>query len=102
VIDNRYFSDRAKRFARKLSLLRRLKIIPFKYVLCVSRLVRRKRVDRVFRIFADSGIAARDYKLVLVGDGLESARLQALADEQDLSHDIVQWLPAGAIVAGWV
>jgi glycosyltransferase involved in cell wall biosynthesis len=89
VVDNRYFAERAKQFSRKLSLLRRLAIIPSKYILCVSRLVHRKRVDRVLRIFADSGIAAQGYKLVVIGDGIESSRLQSLADDQDLSKYIV-------------
>jgi glycosyltransferase involved in cell wall biosynthesis len=89
VVDNRYFAERAKQFSGKLSLLRRRAIIPSKYILCVSRLVHRKRVDRVLRIFADSGIAAQEYKLVVIGDGIESARLQALADDRDLSKHVV-------------
>jgi glycosyltransferase involved in cell wall biosynthesis len=89
VVDNQYFSERAKQFSRKISLLHRLNVIPSKYILCISRLVRRKRVDRVLRIFADSGVAAQGYKLVVIGDGLEASRLHALADEQNLSKDIV-------------
>jgi len=89
VVDNRYFAERARQFTGKLSLLRRLAIIPSKYILCVSRLVRRKRVDRVLRIFADSGVAEQGYKLVVIGDGIESSRLHSLADEQNLSKYIV-------------
>ncbi len=89
VVDNRYFAERAGQFSRKLSLLHRLAVIPSKYILCVSRLVHRKRVDRVLRIFADSGIAAQGYKLVVIGDGIESSRLHSLADERNLSKCIV-------------
>lgn len=69
VIDNAFFRERGLRIASKATLLRRLGSLPDRYVICVSRLVARKRIDLVLRLFAESGAPAMGVGLVLVGSG---------------------------------
>lgn len=71
VVDNSYFEKQAGRYRRKLSLLQSRNILPKKYILCVSRLVSRKRIDRVLRIFKSSEVSEQGVKLIIVGSGPE-------------------------------
>jgi len=77
VIDNGFFKEQAARLRRKVPLMRRLQLIPDRYVLCVSRFVDRKRIDLVLKIFAESGAAAMGVNLVLIGSGPNDAAIHA-------------------------
>lgn len=77
VIDNGYFHDAGARYARKRPLMTGCGILPKRYVLCVSRLVGRKRVPLALELFAKSGLAAEGVTFVLVGDGPLRAEVDA-------------------------
>ncbi len=75
VIDNAYFAQRAARFRAKASLVQALGIVPARYVLVVSRLVPRKRVDRALALYAASRLPASNVSLLLIGQGPEEEQL---------------------------
>jgi glycosyltransferase involved in cell wall biosynthesis len=77
VIDNVFFKTQRMRLAAKAPLMRRLGLLPDRYVLCVSRLVGRKRIDLALRIFAESGAPEMGARLVLIGAGPEDGAVQA-------------------------
>lgn len=89
VVDNNYFLARAKAYRAKSSLMLRLGVLPERYVLCVSRLVARKCVQRALELFALSGIANKGVKFVLVGDGPERAVITERADALGVSPALV-------------
>ncbi|MCW1383262.1 glycosyltransferase [Novosphingobium sp. KCTC 2891] len=86
VIDNAFFRRRAEKLLPRAGWLVRKGLLPERYVLCVSRLIDRKRVDLALRIFAESGVAARGVRLLLIGSGPldreihEQARALGIAD----------------------
>lgn len=83
VVDNDYFAARAAAFRRKSGLLRKLNVVPEKYVLLVSRMVQLKRVGLALELFAASELPQRGVHLVIIGDGPEAALIRArIADLQ--------------------
>lgn len=89
VVDNSYFCKAAEHFRRKRALLVYRNIFPDQYILCVSRLVDRKRIDRTLNIYAGSGISDLGYKLVVIGDGPEAANFRKLVEDLGLSEDVI-------------
>lgn len=76
VIDNTFFASRSAAYRRRAAdSLRRA--LPSRYVLCVSRLVARKRVGLALELYAASGLAELGVGFVLVGDGPEATNLRA-------------------------
>ena len=76
AVDNEYFARRARLVERWPGLAD-----PgvSGYVLCVSRLVERKRVDRAIEIFHRSGVHEKGCSLLIVGKGDREADLRAQA-----------------------
>ncbi len=70
-------------------------------VISVGRLVPSKRLDRVIEGFAKSGLAARGWDLVIVGDGPEKSNLEALVSRLAL-YDAVHLVGHQADVALWL
>lgn len=89
VVDNAYLAGRAARLRAKSKLVRSLGILPARYVLVVSRLVPRKRVDRALALYATSGLPARSVKLVLIGQGPEKERLLQHAQALGITEHVV-------------
>lgn len=90
VVDNSYFSRRSDAYARKNSQLRdRCSVLEKPYVLCVSRLVNRKRVPLALEIFALSGLSKEHVKFVLVGDGPELSKTMEKVEALGLSESFV-------------
>lgn len=87
VVDNDFFAERAHRLSRRAGLLHRL-ALPERYVLCVSRLVGRKRLDLVLEAFARSGVAADGYRLVVVGSGPGEPEFVAKVAELGLTEQV--------------
>lgn len=81
VVDNDMFALRARRWDARADGLVRRGLLPARYVLCVSRLVERKRVAQALSIFAASGLARQGVRFVLIGSGPLEAKVldQALA-----------------------
>ncbi len=57
-------------------------------VVTVGRMVESKGFDVLLRAFAASGIAERGWRLAMLGDGPERARLQKLADELAVQQSV--------------
>lgn len=89
VIDNSYFESRSARYRKKQSLFRKNHVTGNRYVLCVSRLVRRKRVDRAIDVFHNAGLAERGFKLLIVGDGPEQPLLEELIKSLSLEDHVL-------------
>lgn len=89
VIDNEYFALRAARFRGKASLVNSLGVVPSRYVLLVSRLIPRKRVDRALEIYAASRLPASQVKLVIIGQGPEQNRLQQQVQASGLLENVL-------------
>jgi glycosyltransferase involved in cell wall biosynthesis len=61
-------------------------VAPERFTICtVTRLIKRKRVDRLIRVFARLA-ATRPARLVIVGDGPERSALARLIREQAIEH----------------
>ena len=69
VVDNSYHEARARAYGRRRSKLVAMGAMPERFVLCVSRLIPRKRVDRAVEIFAASGISGHGFEMIIVGNG---------------------------------
>lgn len=89
VVDNEFFERCAERYRRKLPLIRHLGILPYRYVLSTSRLVQRKRVDRVIEAYVRSELAGMGVKLVIAGDGPLRASLLELIRRSGVEADVV-------------
>lgn len=79
VIDVGFFRAQAAKLERRVPLLLRKRILPERYVICVSRLVPRKRVDLALRVYAESGAAQRGVRFMLIGAGPEEAMVYEAA-----------------------
>ncbi len=88
VVDNDYLAARAEAFRRKSGLLRKLNVVPEKYVLLVSRMVQRKRVGLALELFAASELPRRGMHLVIIGDGPEAACIRARIEELQLEDKV--------------
>lgn len=89
VIDVQFFSEAAAACRRNAASLRSELSLPDRYVLCVSRLVKRKNVEGVVRAFAESGLVARGYSLVIVGAGPYKDRVEQAIHQAGLSLNVV-------------
>lgn len=69
VIDNVFFAGRADALGKHRKLLERAGLPRIGYVVCVSRLVHRKRIDRALAIWERSGAPDRGVGFLLVGAG---------------------------------
>ncbi len=69
VIDVDYFADASRAALASATAIRDRFSLPARYVLCVSRFVKRKNVDLLVQAFSRSGVHAAGYSLVLVGQG---------------------------------
>lgn len=90
VVDNAYFAQRAARFRAKASLVRALCVLPARYVLVVSRLVSRKRVDRALALYAASRLPASGVSLLLIGAGPEEDALLQQARSLGIAQHVFQ------------
>ncbi len=93
VIDVDQFSHRAAAAHESADEVRRLRGLPRRYVLCVSRFVARKNVNVVIDAFARSCLADHAIELVLIGQGSDEPRLRTLVSELGLD-DSVRFLDA--------
>ncbi|MGY3363862.1 glycosyltransferase involved in cell wall biosynthesis [Bradyrhizobium sp. GM2.4] len=81
VIDNRFFRAQSVRLERKKSLLRRKGILPERYVVCVSRLVDRKRIDLALRVYAKSNAPQLGVKFLLIGKGPNESKIVEISKQ---------------------
>ncbi|RXG99150.1 glycosyltransferase [Bradyrhizobium zhanjiangense] len=81
VIDNTFFRAQAAKLERRAPFFLRKGILPERYVICVSRLVSRKRVDVALRIYAASGAPQCGVRFVLIGSGPEEAAVSETAKQ---------------------
>jgi len=89
VVDVEYFSRRSTDARACDSDARARHRLPCRYVLCVSRFVRRKNVDLVIKAYFRSGLRETGTSLVLVGQGPCGARLRRLITELGLHDHVV-------------
>jgi glycosyltransferase involved in cell wall biosynthesis len=82
VVDNSYFRETALQGVPNQQFQGR--DLPEKYVLCVGRLVQRKRIDRALMAFSMSGLASLGYTFVLVGDGANGATIERAVEDLGL------------------
>jgi glycosyltransferase involved in cell wall biosynthesis len=87
VIDNKFFAIRSQKYRRRAAPILQHSL-PAHYVLCVSRLVPRKRVTLALDLYAASGLAAHGVAFVLVGDGPERGAIYAKAAKLGLDKCI--------------
>ncbi len=73
-----------------IDLTRRRALIQPKTLVFVGRLSREKRLDRLLSAWASLNENHRDWRLQIVGDGLERVALQHLATNLNIEHS-VQW-----------
>ncbi len=88
VIDVEQFSRRAAVAHETADEVRRLRSLPRRYVLCVSRFVARKNVDVVIDSFARARLAEHGIALVLVGQGREERALRSLVSQKELDANV--------------
>jgi glycosyltransferase involved in cell wall biosynthesis len=89
VIDVEYFSQLSSAAGASGSDVRARHGLPRRYVLCVSRFVRRKNVDLVIKAYFRSGLREADTSLVLVGQGPCGGRLRRQVAKLGLSDHVV-------------
>jgi glycosyltransferase involved in cell wall biosynthesis len=93
VIDVDLFSRRAAATCSTADEVRKLRGLPRRYVLCVSRFVARKNVDVAIKAFASSRLADQAIGLVLIGQGPDESSLRKLVSQLELD-DSVRFLDA--------
>ncbi|PMS37036.1 glycosyltransferase involved in cell wall biosynthesis [Trinickia symbiotica] len=89
VIDVDYFSKKARAALASASTIRERFGLPERYVLCVSRFVKRKNVDLVIEAFFRSGLHAAGLSLVLVGQGPCEGQIRDEIDRRGMKNHIV-------------
>lgn len=88
VIDVERFSQAANSARRTAEESRATHGLPEKYVLCVSRFVRRKNVDVLIDAYAQSEIAKDGISLVLVGQGPDESAIRQLIATKRLDEQV--------------
>lgn len=86
VVDNDYFSTRAAKYLRKTQ---RMACNSLPYVLCVSRLIPRKRVDFAINVFLTSGIWKSGHLLIVIGSGPEKDQLIKHVQKVGLERNVL-------------
>ncbi|MDI4238202.1 glycosyltransferase [Bradyrhizobium sp. Arg237L] len=81
VVDNEFFRAQAVKLQRRVPLLLRRGILPERYVICVSRLVNRKRVDVALHVYAASGAQQLGVHFMLIGAGPEETMISETAKQ---------------------
>ncbi|WP_233446686.1 glycosyltransferase family 4 protein [Paraburkholderia terrae] len=101
VIDVDQFSRRAAAALATADDVRRVRGLPQRYVLCVSRFVARKNVDVVINAFARSRLADHAIELVLIGQGQDEPMLRTLVSQLELERSVrfLDALPNGEMPA---
>jgi glycosyltransferase involved in cell wall biosynthesis len=101
VIDVDQFSRRASAAHAAAEEVRRVRGLPQRYVLCVSRFVARKNVNVVIDAFARARLADHAIELVLIGQGQDEPMLRALVSQLDLESSVrfLDALPNGEMPA---
>lgn len=101
VIDVDQFSRRAAAAHATADDVRRMRGLPQRYVLCVSRFVARKNVDVVINAFARSRLADHAIELVLIGQGQDEPMLRTLVSQLELERSVrfLDALPNGEMPA---
>ncbi|MHB9836408.1 glycosyltransferase family 4 protein [Paraburkholderia terrae] len=101
VIDVDQFSRRAAAAHATADDVRRVRDLPQRYVLCVSRFVARKNVDVVINAFARSRLADHAIELVLIGQGQDEPMLRTLVSQLELEKSVrfLDALPNGEMPA---
>ncbi|WP_244186819.1 glycosyltransferase family 4 protein [Paraburkholderia steynii] len=101
VIDVDQFSRRAAAALATVDDVRRMRGLPQRYVLCVSRFVARKNVDVVINAFARSRLADHAIELVLIGQGQDEPMLRTLVSQLELERSVrfLDALPNGEMPA---
>ncbi|MGT2476372.1 glycosyltransferase family 4 protein [Paraburkholderia terrae] len=101
VIDVDQFSRRAAAAQATADDVRRMRGLPQRYVLCVSRFVARKNVDVVINAFARSRLADHAIELVLIGQGQDEPMLRTLVSQLELERSVrfLDALPNGEMPA---
>ncbi|MGK8205864.1 glycosyltransferase [Burkholderia cenocepacia] len=89
VVDNSRFMTAAAAARVREAALRRQLDLPEKYIVCVSRLVARKRVDKVIDAYARSQARAAGVSLVIIGSGELEQDLRARSDRLGLAGFII-------------
>ncbi|WP_185732290.1 glycosyltransferase [Burkholderia sp. Bp8963] len=89
VVDNDAFM-KAAGVARQRDIEYRAQLkLPEKYIVCVSRLVARKRVDRVIDAYARSQAREKGIFLVVIGSGALEQDLRARCDRQGVADWVI-------------
>jgi len=89
VVDNSLFRQAAQ-VARQREAEYRVQLgLPEKYIVCVSRLVARKRVDKVIDAYARSQARASGVCLLVIGSGELEQDLRAHCDRLGLSDSVM-------------
>lgn len=89
VIDNGFFYRKSKKYLSKISMLSKIFNINPGYVLCVSRLVPRKRVDVAIEIFYKSEVWKNGTQLIIVGNGSQKKALEDKINTLGLNSHVV-------------
>lgn len=89
VVDNGYFAQRAARFRTKSNLVHTMGVVPPRYVLLVSRLIPRKRVDRALDIYAASHLPGSQVKLLIIGQGPQEQHLQERVEALGIAEHVI-------------
>jgi glycosyltransferase involved in cell wall biosynthesis len=89
VIDNYLYKTKSDRYKTKRSLARRFNLLPEKFVLCVSRLVEKKRVDVAISIYENSQIFKSDVNLLIIGNGPLENRIRFLISQSVAKDKII-------------
>ncbi|RQZ09498.1 glycosyltransferase [Burkholderia sp. Bp9031] len=89
VVDNDRFMTAAAAARTQAHELRRQMGLPEKYIVCVSRLVARKRVDKVIDAYARSQARAIGVSLLIIGAGDLDQSLRARCERLGIADDVV-------------
>jgi glycosyltransferase involved in cell wall biosynthesis len=89
VIDNGRFMEAAAAARLRESELRTRMGLPEKYIVCVSRLVARKRVDRVIDAYARSRAQTLGVSLLIIGAGELEQSLRSRCERLGIAGDVV-------------
>jgi glycosyltransferase involved in cell wall biosynthesis len=88
VIDVEYFSAASHAALANAAQIRQRFGLPSRYVLCVSRFVKRKNIDILIDAFHRSGIHEDGYSLVLVGQGPHEHELRREIERRYLTDRV--------------
>ncbi|SIT48138.1 Glycosyl transferase group 1 [Paraburkholderia piptadeniae] len=88
VIDVEYFSAASRAALASASTIRCNFGLPARYVICVSRFIKRKNVDLLIEAFCRSQLHAAGLSLLLVGQGPRGPEVRNAIDRMGMSRHI--------------